>query len=233
MVKVKNSFKTLGEAWIFGLRQVMEHGEEMQDKAVVARDISLDLERSALLLSEYESPLDETKLDLKLKEILGHVLYIETVSIDDPVIAKYADQQRIDYTRKRYGKNSGPGGYGEFIYGPDSATFDSIVDRLSSNPSSKSTTVNAPNVSTANCGKPPCLSAVDFKIRGDRLLMTVMYRSQNIFTKQPGNILALRDLQNTIADRVGVAVGGINLFAASAHIYEPDWKAAEAILAKS
>jgi thymidylate synthase len=85
----------------------------------------------------------------------------------------------------------------------------------------------------ANCGKPPCLTAVDFKIRKDKLLMTALYRSQNIFTKQPGNILALRDLQETVANRIEVPAGNINLFAASAHIYEPDWRSAEEVLAKA
>jgi len=233
MNKTNNIFKTLGEAWVFGLRQVMEHGQDIQDIAVVARDISLDADRAACLLAQYESPSDETKLHLKLKEILGHSIYIETVSIDDPVITEYADQQRIIYTRKRYGRDSGAGGYGEFIFGEDGETLNSIIRKLTSNPQSKSATINAPNISSANCGKPPCLSAVDFKIRNNELLMTAMYRSQNIFTKQPGNILALRDLQETVANRVGVAVGGIKLFAASAHIYEPDWKNAEAILAKA
>lgn len=230
---VGNSFGTLGEAWLFGLNQVMRHGEEIQDDAVVVRDISLDTGRTAHLLSQYESPSDETRLNLKLKETLGHFVSIETVSIDDPVIEKFADRQRIDYTRKRYGQDSGSGGYGNFVYGPDNEGLDHIVNKLLVNPSSKSAVINAPNAWSANYGKPPCLTAVDFKIRDDELLMTAMYRSQNVFTKQPGNILALRDLQETIADRVEVPAGKINLFAASAHIYEPDWETAEEILAQT
>lgn len=230
---VDTNFETLGEAWLFGLNQVMRHGEEIQDDAVVARDISLDATRTALLFSQYESPSDETKLNLKLKERLGHFVSIENVSIDDPIISRFADRQRIDYTRKRYSQDSGSGGYGEFIYGQESEILDHIVKKLLLNPSSKSATINAPNSWTANLGKPPCLTAVDFKIREGGLLMTVMYRSQNVFTKQPGNILALRDLQETIADRIDVPAGRINLFAASAHIYEPDWEAAEEILAQT
>lgn len=233
MGEVNNSFKTLGEAWLFGLHQVMSYGEEIQDCAVVARDISLDNDRVALLSSQYESSSDKTKLNLRLKEILGHFVSIETASIDDPIIDNYADRQRIDYTRKRYGQGSGLGGYGEFICGKDGIRLDDVVGKLLSDPSSKSATINAPNTWTANCGKPPCLTTVDFKIRENKLMMTAMYRSQNVFTKQPGNILALRDLQETIADRVEVPAGKINLFAASAHIYEPDWETAEEILAKT
>lgn len=233
MTEVNNSFKTLGEAWLFGLNQVMTNGEETQDQAVVARDIALDQGRAALLLAQYEAPSDNTKLNLRLKEIFGHFVCIETASVDDPVIDEFADRQRIDYTRKRYGQDCGPGGYGEFIYGEDGEGLDRIVNKLRQNPMSKSAVVNAPNSWSANCGKPPCLTAVDFKIREDELLMTAMYRSQNVFTKQPGNILALRDLQGTIADRVEVPAGRINLFAASAHIYEPDWATAETILARA
>lgn len=230
---IPNRFETLGGAWLFGLNQVMTHGEVIQDDAVVARDISLDAKRTALLVSQYGLPTDETKLDLRLKEILAHCITIETVSIDDPVIGEYADWQRIDYTRKRYGQESGTGGYGEFIYGQDHERLDHIVHKLLSNPSTKSATVNAPNTWLANCGKPPCLTAVDFKIREGALLMTAMYRSQNVFTKQPGNLLALRDFQETIANRVDVPAGPINLFAASAHIYEPDWGCSEEILGKT
>ncbi|MBA3724559.1 MAG: hypothetical protein H0W89_06790 [Candidatus Levybacteria bacterium] len=232
-ITVFNRFDTLGEAWLFGLNQVMMHGEGIQDDAVVARDISLDAERTANLLTQYESPSDETRLNLKLKETLGHFVSIETVSIDDPVIEQFADWQRIDYTRKRYGQDSGSGGYGNFVYGPDNEGLDHIVSKLLVNPSSKSAVINAPNAWSANYGKPPCLTAVDFKIRDDELLMTAMYRSQNVFTKQPGNVLALRDLQETIADRVEVPAGMINLFVASAHIYEPDWETAEKILAQT
>jgi len=233
MLEVSNNFETLGEAWLFGLQQVMIHGGDTQDGAVVARDIALDVERAALLLSQYESPSDDTKLDLRLKEVIGHFVSIEAVSIEDPIIEEYADQERIVYTRRRYGPESSTGGYGEFIYGPDGSNLESIVSRLLADPLSKSATINAPNTSAANCGKPPCLTAVDFMVRDDALLMTAMYRSQNVFTKQPGNVLALRDLQGVIADRVEVPVGKVNLFVASAHIYEPDWKTAEEILAKN
>jgi thymidylate synthase len=209
----------------------MEHGAEIQDGAVVARDISLDMGRTALLLAQYESPSDETRLNLRLREVLGHSVTIETADIDDPVIAKYADQQRIDYTRRRYGQDCGPGGYGEFIHGQNGEVFDRLVTKLLINPSSKSAVINAPNTWSANVGKPPCLTAVDFKIREGELLLTAMYRSQNVFTKQPGNILALRDLQEAVAERVEVPAGSINLFAASAHIYEPDWETAAEILA--
>ena len=130
MSDIHNSFNTLSDAWLFGLRQVMTHGVEIQDPAVVARDICLDQERTALLSSQYESPSDKTKLNLKLKEILGHFISIETVSVDDPVISEYADRQRIDYTRKRYGPDSGSGGYGEFIYGQNGERLDAIVKQV-------------------------------------------------------------------------------------------------------
>lgn len=230
MNTIEQRFSTLGEAWVFGLGQVMTHGEEGQDGLVVARDIALDAERTASLRAQYESPDDRTKLHLRIKEILGHCVGIDTVSIDDPVINRYADEQRIEYTRKRYGRDCGEGGYGEFIYGNNGEHLDYIVGKLKTNPSSKSATINAPNSWANNCGKPPCLTSVDFMIREGELLMTAMYRSQNVYTKQPGNVLALRDLQELVADRVEVPVGGVVLFAASAHIYEPDWCAAEGIL---
>lgn len=223
-------FKSLGQAWVFGLRKAMADGEVAEDEYVNLRDISLDESRD--LLNQYKSKSDDTKLHLKLKEVLGYSITIESASADDPIIKEFANQGRIDYTRKRYGKNCGENGYGLFIYGENGQNIDLIVSRLRQNPQSKSAVINSPNSWAGNGGKPPCLASISFLIRDSKLHMSIMYRSQNIYTKQPGNILALGDLQKEVAKKLSIPIGAIHLFACSAHVYESDWEHATEIAAK-
>lgn len=223
-------FESLGQAWIFGLREIMENGHGADDEYVNIRDISLD--ESRVLIERYKSQSDNTKLHLKLKEIYNYSITIEHPDIDDPIIKEFADQDRVNYTRQRYGRECGEGGYGIFIYGENGRNVDLIVERLYQNPSSKSATISSPNSWSGNNGKPPCLTAINFLIRNSKLQMFVMYRSQNVYTKQPGNILALYDLQKEVARRLGLPVGVVNLFVCSAHIYESDWEKAREIVSK-
>lgn len=225
------TFESLGQAWVFGLREAMERGDIVEDEQVNLRDISLD--ESHDLLNRYKSKSDDTKLHLKLKEVLGYSITIENASVDDPIIKEFANQERINYTRKRYGKNCGENGYGIFIYGENGQNVDIIVDRLRQNPHSKSAVINAPNSWAGSSGKPPCLASISFLIRDSKLHLFVVYRSQNIYTKQPGNILALCDLQQEVAEKLGIPIGAIHLFASSAHIYESDWESAAEIISKT
>lgn len=64
---------------------------------------------------------------------------------------------------------------------------------------------------------------IDFKYRDSKPDMTVVYRSQNIFWSHPGNMIALRRIQNDVATALGYTMGTIELVVISAHIYEDDY----------
>lgn len=224
-------FESLGEAWLYGLRNIMENGTDVDDEYVNVRDISL--KHTSQLLEKYKSKLNKTKLHLKLKEVCGYSITIKDVDADDPIIKKFANRERIDYTKRRYGRECGEGGYGNFIYGENGHNVNLIIERLQQNPHSKSAVITSPNSWHGNEGKPPCLTAVSFLIRDSKLQLFVIYRSQNLYTKQPGNILALRALQNEVAERLALSAGDINLFVCTAHIYESDWEGAKEIISKN
>ena len=78
--------------------------------------------------------------------------------------------------------------------------------------------------------KPTCLSLLDFKYRNNKLDMNIVYRAQNVFFKQPGNLIALRGIQNKLAKELGFEVGNVNLLIISAHIYEVNYDEAINIL---
>lgn len=220
-------FNTLGEAWVYGLRAVLGKGKIIGDDDVSIRDITLDADN--IDVERYKNKKNN-KLNLRLKELTDYHIVIRDINKNDPIILKYANLERILYTIKRYGVNCGKYGYGEFIYGKNGNKINEIIVKLKNNTQSKSSIIISPNSWEGNGGKPPCLTAISFLIRENLLIMFVVYRSQNIYTKQPGNLIALRRLQKKIADGLKVACGEVHLYCISAHIYEPDWINAKRII---
>ena len=219
-------FNNLGEAWLYGLREIMNHGELVLDDSVRVRDVSLKGLTSNL--SNFTS--NNKDLKLRLKEIRGYNIKIYNISRNDDIINKYADADRILYTIKRYGNDCGENGYGEFLRGKNNEKVKSIIDKLQHNKNSKSAIIISPSEWGGNFGKSPCLTAVNFLVRNNKLLMYVFYRSQNIYTKQPGNLLALDQLHEEIAKSISVDKGPMELYVCSAHIYECDFEKVSIIL---
>lgn len=215
-----NEFNSLGEAWLFGLQSVMKNGDIVIDENVRQRDISLSNDR--LELDKYKT--DDSHFSLKLKEIRGYNIRILNISEDDAIIKKYGNKERIEYTIKRYGSQCGENGYGKFLRGDNNEIVLSIIDKLSRNNDSKSAVIISPNEWGGNFGKSPCLTMVDFLIRNNELLMYVVYRSQNIYTKHVGNLIALNQLHEEVAKALGVSKGFLELYVCSAHIYECDFQ---------
>lgn len=104
-----------------------------------------------------------------------------------------------------------------------------VIDRLKENPHSKSATIgfHVPGDSELSC-----ISLLDCKIRNHALHITAVYRSQNVYASQPGNLCALHDLQQEIADNLRVPAGVLTLHIMSAHIYEDDWSAAHELVTR-
>ena len=68
----------------------------------------------------------------------------------------------------------------------------------------------------------PCLSTLDFKLREGRLELTAFFRSQDVWRRQPANLLFLIECSRLVAASLGVESGLIRVLVASAHIYSID-----------
>ena len=60
--------------------------------------------------------------------------------------------------------------------------------------------------------------------------MTVVYRSQNIFWSQSGNMLALRQIQNDVAMALGYKIGKISLVVLSVNMLKHNFNQVRSIL---
>lgn len=75
----------------------------------------------------------------------------------------------------------------------------------------------------------PCLTALAFRIRGEAVGISAIFRSQNAFTAYL-NYLPLRDIQASIAGRLGLSCGPMRVYIDVPHVYVADASEALEIL---
>ena len=106
-----------------------------------------------------------------------------------------------------------------------------VIDKLKHNPTTRRATAVTwvPTVDTV-VDEVPCMIIDDFKIRGDMVNLTTLFRSHDFAGAYPANLYGLSRLLEYVAGEVGVKPGMITSISASAHIYEHDWDMIEEIL---
>jgi len=188
--------QTLGECWQKCIQSVLEYGQPHNDE------------------------------DIVICEVLGLSLEIAHPSSEDSFIARVGDSRVIDRMLKKFSKGivmeDRPFTYGQLIYDMNGVDqFEWILKRLRNKPETKSATVSLmlPGLNDPNL---PCLNVLDAKIRNDELHLQFFFRSQNVFGRQYANLLAIAELQEGLARRIGCGVGTMKGYIASAHIYEYD-----------
>ena len=188
--------QTLGECWQKCVQHVLEHGLSHNDE------------------------------DVAICEVLGLSIEITHPSSVDSFIEKVGDSKVIDKMLRKFSKGvvmeDRPFTYGQLIYDMNGVDqFEWILQRLQHKPETKSATISlmTPGVDALNL---PCLSVLDAKIRNRELHLQFFFRSQNIFGRQYANLMALADLHENLARRIGCGIGAMKGYVASAHIYEYD-----------
>ncbi|MBI4182190.1 MAG: thymidylate synthase [Candidatus Aenigmarchaeota archaeon] len=84
-------------------------------------------------------------------------------------------------------------------------------------------------------GGSPCLNHVWFRLDGDRLTMTCIFRSHDMFEGYPENAFGLRMLQEEVRAelsqrlRLPLRLGELMILSQSAHLYKDTWEWAEAV----
>jgi thymidylate synthase len=171
---------------------------------------------------------------------------IERVTLDvahpdpsDPVIAEYADQERLDWMRANFTDPALVAELGNarsyssrfFDYaetGRDQIEW--VVRRLQDDPLARSATITTfePLLDTTYI---PCVSMLDFWMRRSALELVVYAHSIDFGSKGYGNLVQLAELQWIVAERLGCPVGPLVFIVKSAHIYDRDLDYMNGVLA--
>ena len=73
---------------------------------------------------------------------------------------------------------------------------------------------------------PPCLRAIDTRIRDGRLYFIVYFRSWDLWAGFPSNLAAIQLLKEYMASEIGVADGELVAMSKGLHLYEYCWELA-------
>lgn len=77
---------------------------------------------------------------------------------------------------------------------------------------------------------PPCLRAIDTRIRDNQLNFVVYFRSWDLWAGFPSNLAAIQLLKEYMASEIGVGDGEIIAMSKGLHLYEYAWDLAKSVL---
>ena len=195
---------TIGECWRESMRAILNHGSDFFDEDVVIR------------------------------ELMGLDVRIDNPRLTDPIVERFGDPEVVTHTLKKFEKgtvmSNRPFTYADCIYNKNGVDqFEWMIDRLTKKPETKSATICLLTEGNKHANL-PCLTALDAKIRDNKVNVQFFFRSQNIVGRQYANLLAIAKLQFDLAARLGLDVGFLGGYIASAHIYDYDLPFARSIL---
>lgn len=197
------SADTIGEAWLAVASVILERGRA----------------------SQYDAK--------GILEIAQATLDVAHPDPDDPIIARLADPERLDWMRRnfvdpeRVAALGDARSYASRLHdyaetGRDQVRW--VIDRLAGDPSSRSATVTTfePLLDTSYI---PCVSMLDFWIPDAAVELVVYAHSIDFGAKGYANLVQLAELQREVAAGLGRPVGRLTMIVKSAHVYdtERDW----------
>ncbi|GII03022.1 hypothetical protein Pta02_50300 [Planobispora takensis] len=196
-------FTSCGETWIWLMNHVRNNGRPADD------DRGPIIEAPAVLFE------------------------IDELGWDDPVLAVHADSGKIPLYASKFSEPAvvppfkySYGGRLRQLLGVDQLRW--VTDMLRAKPYSKSGWISL-TVPGERPDAVPCLTALAFRLREDRLTMTATFRSQNAFTCYL-NYVPLRSIQSEVAEDLRVGCGSMRVFVDVPHIYTADVRTVEEIL---
>jgi thymidylate synthase len=201
--------KSIGQAWLKSCEVILKKGIRMKDN------------------------------NEKLKEVMHLVLIIESPGEKDEIVEKYGDKKSIEWMLSNFLEQKSVPELGNSLsYGTRLFNYDGknqvqwVIEKLIKKPESKSATISMlmPNRDEKYI---PCIGLLDFKIRNEKLILTVLCRSLDFGTKAYANMIALTKIQNMIAKELKIQRGKMVLYVISAHIYRKDFGRIKSILEES
>ncbi len=83
------------------------------------------------------------------------------------------------------------------------------------------------NEESIDLSDPPCLRAIDTRIRDDKLHFIVYFRSWDLWAGFPSNLAAIQLLKEYMSSQIGVGDGELIALSKGLHLYEYAWELAQ------
>ena len=226
---MKNVFE---DEWILLLNELFEFGEDAEkDDAKIKEVIGVH----KWIPSPYKnSPVNVTSdvfinsvknglFDIEDYPLKGEALYNYVNSLNDPKQI-YLDDDGFVYTYSERLMN----------YPTPSMSInqiDVILNRLRENiNSNRAIAVTYNPMVDMNRQDIPCLQLIQTLVRNDKLILSVYFRSNDLYGAFPSNMMFLTYLGMKIADELDVKFDYIDYHCSSLHVYETDYKQASKVI---
>ena len=167
---------------------------------------------------------------LPIVEVFRATLDVHSPKVDDPIIARHGDPERLAWMHANFADHSqvaelgDSDSYATRLYDYAHAGHDQIrwvIDRLAANPWARDATITTfqPLTDTSYV---PCISLLDFWLVKGQLQLAVYAHAIDFGTKGYANLVELAALQSRVAGDLGVGVGTLTMMVKSAHIYQTE-----------
>jgi len=167
---------------------------------------------------------------LPIVEVFRATLDVYSPRVDDPIIARHGDPERLAWMHANFTDHSrvaevgDADSYATRLYDYAHAGRDQIrwvIDRLAANPWTRDATVTTfqPLTDTSYI---PCVSLLDFWLVKGELQLAIYAHAIDFGTKGYANLVELAALQTRVASDLGVGVGTLTMTVKSAHIYQTE-----------
>jgi len=167
---------------------------------------------------------------LPIIEVFRATLDMYSPGVDDPIIARHGDPERLAWMHTNFTDHSrvaelgDADSYATRLYDYGHAGRDQIrwvIDRLTANPWTRDATITTFQPLT-DSSYIPCICLLDFWLVEGKLQLAVYAHAIDFGTKGYANLVELAALQTRVASDLGVGVGTLTMTVKSAHIYQSE-----------
>ena len=173
-------------------------------------------------------------------EVFRATIRVESPRIDDPIIARHGDPERLAWMHanftdfERVAELGDSDSYATRLYdyahtGRDQVRW--VVEKIAANPSARDATITTFQPLT-DSSYVPCVSLLDFWLLEEALQLDVYAHGIDFGTKGYANLVELAALQARVAGELSVPAGALTMTVKSAHIYETELDAMRAIVSE-
>lgn len=163
------------------------------------------------------------------KELFDVTAEVQNADLPDAIIERHKVREEYDWMVRNFTvQGEVPELHHENSYASRLYSYmgkknqvDWLVDRLRSNPTTRSAAITMFEPLTDE-GYIPCVSLLDFQENAGQLNMTAYCRALDFGCKAYVNLVMLRLIQNDIAEKGGMNCGKLTLLVKSAHFYLRD-----------
>lgn len=111
--------------------------------------------------------------------------------------------------------------------------IEQVINKLNSEPDAASAVMSLWDVNDHVRGGSPCLNHIWLRVTDGKLIMSALFRSNDMFSAWVSNAMGLRALQEHIFDRLNIdnlQIGELITISQSAHIYDDCWENADKLI---